>query len=115
MTYSGSCHCGRFRFEVEGTLGAVVDCDCSICRKARFLHWIVEAGQVRVLAGMEDLGEYVWGTGVARHHFCRICGVAPLRRPRMKPEEFSVNVRCLDGVDLARLTVEPYAGTALPV
>lgn len=53
MTYSGSCHCGHFRFEVDRTLGAVMDGDCSICRKAGFLHWIVEARQVRVLAGMK--------------------------------------------------------------
>lgn len=31
-TYTGSCHCGRVAFEVEGT----ITCNCSICaRKAR--------------------------------------------------------------------------------
>ena len=50
------------------------------------------------------------GTGVARHYFCRICGVAPYYVPRSHPEAIDVNVRCLDGVDLAALVVTPFDG-----
>ncbi|HEX6635136.1 MAG TPA: GFA family protein, partial [Usitatibacter sp.] len=33
MVYKGSCHCGRVAFEVEGDIGAVIECNCSICSK----------------------------------------------------------------------------------
>lgn len=33
MRYTGSCHCGKVAFEVEGELKEVLDCNCSICQK----------------------------------------------------------------------------------
>jgi hypothetical protein len=33
MTHTGSCHCGQIKFEVEGTLDNVIDCNCSICQR----------------------------------------------------------------------------------
>lgn len=46
---------------------------------------------------------YVWGTGQARHWFCPKCGVAVLRVPRRDSSKYSVNVRCLEGVDVSTL------------
>jgi len=28
MTYQGSCHCGRTRFEAQGEIGTVIECNC---------------------------------------------------------------------------------------
>ena len=33
MIYKGSCHCGRIRFEVEGEMGDVIECNCSHCSR----------------------------------------------------------------------------------
>lgn len=33
MNYKGSCHCGAVAFEVEGEIGQVIDCNCSICSR----------------------------------------------------------------------------------
>ncbi|TGS95616.1 GFA family protein, partial [Mesorhizobium sp. M8A.F.Ca.ET.213.01.1.1] len=31
MLYKGGCHCGKVAYEVEGEIGGVVRCNCSIC------------------------------------------------------------------------------------
>ena len=33
MNYKGSCHCGRVAIEVEGELGGVASCNCSMCQR----------------------------------------------------------------------------------
>jgi hypothetical protein len=85
------------RFEV--TAPAYIDaleCNCSMCTMTGFLHLIVPASRFRLLQGQGALGEYQFNTGVARHLFCRHCGVKSYYVPRSNPDGFSVNVRCLD-------------------
>jgi hypothetical protein len=98
------------RFEVTATLDRIVACDCSICTRKGYLHLIVPPGRFRLLAGEADLSTYQFGTRTARHHFCRHCGVAGFYVPRSHPDHIDVNVRCLDGVDVAALYVEPFDG-----
>jgi hypothetical protein len=98
--HAGSCHCGQIRFEVEGPIERVVQCNCSICAKKGALHHAVAATGFRLLSGQDQLATYRFGTGEARHHFCRSCGIHVFARPRGAPELFSVNVRTLDDFDL---------------
>ena len=49
MTYRGGCHCGKVAFEVDGDLTAAGQCNCSICTKKAYLHWIVERDRFRLL------------------------------------------------------------------
>ena len=109
VTHRGGCHCGRVRFEVDAPpLPEVIDCNCSICRMTGYLHLIVPASRFRLLSGSEDLAEYRFNTGVARHLSCRHCGIKSFYVPRSHPEGVSVNARCLDAVDLRALTVLPF-------
>jgi hypothetical protein len=71
---------------------------------------IVPKGQFELLSGTEELTTYRFNTGVAQHHFCRHCGVHSFYVPRSDPDKIDVNVRCLDEVDLAALTVERFDG-----
>jgi hypothetical protein len=110
MLYSGSCHCGAVRFEVEAPEAIVAQsCNCSICAKAGFLHLIVPMSRFRLLSGTGSLTTYTFNTGVARHTFCKVCGVKPFYTPRSNPEGIDVNVRCLD-VQPNSLTIEPFDG-----
>jgi hypothetical protein len=109
-TYTGSCHCGRVRFAVTAVIDRVSDCNCSICRKKGILHLIVPPERFRLLAGAEALETYRFNTGTAVHRFCRTCGIHPFYTPRSDPDKVDVNVRCLDGVDLSALRVEPFDG-----
>ena len=100
---SGGCHCGRVRFEVRGTPAEVSECNCSVCARKAYLHWIVPRAAFQLVAGENDLATYRFNTGVAQHHFCRHCGVASFYVPRSNPDSIDVNARCLDGVDVAAL------------
>jgi hypothetical protein len=95
MIYKGSCHCGAVSFEVE-TQGQleVEDCNCSICLMSGFLHLIVPKTQFRLLAGEGFLETYTFNTGVARHTFCKRCGIKPFYIPRSNPDGVDVNARC---------------------
>ncbi len=110
MIYKGSCHCGATAFEVEAPAELVAQsCNCSICAKSGFLHLIVPRSRFRILRGEENLATYTFNTGVARHFFCRTCGMKPFYVPRSNPDGIDVNVNCLDPVP-AGIVVEPFDG-----
>lgn len=109
--HHGGCHCGAVRFEIEAPARlTVTDCNCSICRMSGFLHLIVPASRFRLLSGAEALSSYSFGTGVAKHHFCRHCGIKSFYVPRSNPDGFSVNARCLDEGSVESLEIEPFDG-----
>jgi hypothetical protein len=109
-TYLGGCHCGRIRFRVIAALDRVTDCNCSICTKKGFLHLIVPTAQFELLSGADELSIYTFNTGIAKHKFCRTCGMHPFYTPRSHPDQVDVNVRCLDGVDIPALVLTPFDG-----
>lgn len=111
VAHRGGCHCGAVRFEVDAPARLLVhDCNCSICAMSGFQHLIVPGSRFRLLAGADALTEYTFNTGVARHLFCRRCGVKSFYVPRSNPDGFSVNARCLDAGTITALTVEPFDG-----
>jgi hypothetical protein len=96
MIHPGSCHCGAVRFEVDAPEDLeALDCNCSICSMTGFLHLIVPRSNFRLLAGEDALTVYTFNTRVARHTFCRECGIKPFYTPRSNPDGVDVNVRCL--------------------
>jgi hypothetical protein len=107
---TGGCHCGRVRFEVDGAPSTVVECNCSMCSRKGYLHWIVPRSAFRLIAGAAELSTYRFGTRRAQHHFCRHCGVGSFYVPRSHPDGVDVNARCLDGVDAASLPRSPFDG-----
>ena len=109
-TYEGGCHCGRVRFRVTADLDRVTECNCSMCSKKGFLHLIVAPEQFELIRGQDDLTTYQFNTKVARHTFCKVCGVHPFYVPRSDPDKIDVNARCLDGVDVAKLALKTFDG-----
>jgi len=109
-TYQGGCHCGKVRFEVTTDLAKVIECNCSICTKKGFLHLIVEPEQFRLLTAVDAVTLYQFHTKTAKHYFCPVCGLHPYYVPRSHPDKIDVNVRCLEEVDLQRLTITPFNG-----
>ena len=109
VVHRGGCHCGRVRFEVDAPARLqVLDCNCSICRMAGFLHLIVPQRAFRLLSGADALSEYTFGTGTAKHRFCRHCGIKAFYVPRSHPDGIDVNARCLDAGSVAALDVAPF-------
>lgn len=110
QTYTGGCHCGRLRFEVSGKIERVLDCNCSICAKKGFLHWIVPPERFRSLSAPDAAALYRFNTRTAKHYFCPVCGISAYYVPRSHPDMIDVNVRCLDGVDPSGLPIEQFDG-----
>ena len=123
QTHKGSCHCGRIRFEVDTDLAHVSSCDCSICVRTGALTQRVDQSCFRLLqpaaASIEDgthgLIVYQFNTMVAKNYICPVCGIMPFRRPRLAPELWAVNVRCLEGVVIDDLVVNKVLGSQLSV
>ncbi len=109
-TYEGGCHCGAVRFRVTADLDRVSECNCSMCAKKGFLHLIVPPERFELRSGAGDLSTYEFNTRVAKHHFCRRCGIHSFYVPRSDPDKIDVNVRCLEGVDVAALTITRFDG-----
>jgi len=113
-TYRGSCHCGKIRFEVDAELDHVRVCDCSICRRRGALNHRVSEGDLRILTPMSELSVYEWNTKIAKDYFCPVCGILPFRRPRNNfPDIWTVNVRCLEGVDIDSIPIKHVEGSKL--
>ncbi len=109
-TYRGGCHCGKVRFEVTADLNRVVECNCSICTPKGYLHLIVDPEHFNLLTSEDALTTYQFNTKRAKHYFCQYCGIHSFCIPRSHPDKIDVNVRCLEEVDLASLTVESFNG-----
>ena len=115
MKYKGSCHCGRVAFEVEGTLERAMACNCSICERKGSLLWFVPHDQFRLLTPDGNASTYTFNKGVIEHRFCSNCGMHPYaegtdpKGGRMA----AVNIRCLEGIDLAAIPVTDFDGRSL--
>ncbi len=110
MKYQGSCHCQAIRFEIEAPEVLEADlCNCSICSKSGFLHLILPLSKFKLLCGEDAITTYTFNTGVARHTFCRYCGVKPFYTPRSNPDGIDINVNCLD-TKAARINITEFDG-----
>lgn len=64
---------------------------------------------LRILKGADKLTLYQFNTGTAKHYFCSVCGIYTHHQRRSNPNQYGVNVACLDGMspfDFEELTVE---------
>lgn len=109
---TGGCHCGVVRFEaaLPDTI-TVEECNCSICAMTGNRQIIVPANRFRWLGGEQELSEYRFNTKVARHLFCRHCGVKSVYIPRSNPDGYAVTWRCLDEPDdFSQITIDAFDG-----
>lgn len=97
---TGQCHCGAVRFVATLSDGftTIRRCTCSYCRMRGAVVISAEIGGVDVLQGAEVLTSYRFNTGVAQHFFCSRCGMYTHHQRRSNPNQYGVNVACLDGV-----------------
>ena len=111
MQMTGNCHCGavQFAFDCEPN-PKVLDCNCSICHRSGYLHLIVPMASLQFISGTDALTDYRFGTGIARHCFCRHCGIKPLYQPRSHPQRWSVNLRCVENAAQLNAMVRPFDG-----
>ena len=111
VIHKGGCHCGRVRFEVQASsIIKASQCNCSICSKSGHLGLIVPRDRFTLISGEEWLAEYTFDTRVAKHLFCKDCGIKSFYIPRSHPDGVSVNARCLDPGTVEEMIVKPFDG-----
>lgn len=113
--FKGSCHCGRVQFEIEVEPFETTVCDCSLCTKKNARMIQVHETDMTISAGEDNLGLYQWNTGVAKHYFCKTCGIYPFHKKRSVPDAFGVNVYCLEGFDPDSVPLRRAEGKGMSV
>ncbi|WP_415402338.1 GFA family protein [Tateyamaria sp. SN3-11] len=105
-----SCHCGAVVLEVTLTdgLNTASRCDCSFCARRAAPAVSAPRDGVKIIQGADALTLYQWGTGTARHHFCKICGIYMFHNRRAAPNDIGVNMGTLEGVNPARHEPIPW-------
>ena len=113
--FSGGCHCGLVRYDVTADISQVFACNCSICTKRGALWAFVPPEQFALRAGADELLDYQFNKKAIHHLFCRQCGVGSFSRGQKRGggETIAINVRCLDGIDVASLSAVPFDGRSL--
>ena len=110
----GSCLCGAIRYEVDGELGDIVCCHCSMCRKAQGTAFAtnapVESDRFRVVAGAQALRGYESSPG-KRRYFCSICGSPIFSRRDARPDVLRLRIGTLDSRIAARPTAHICAAS----
>lgn len=115
MKHKGSCHCGQVAFEVEGEIDSALSCNCSICSCRGSLLWFVPRDDLTLLGPEDAASTYTFNKHVIKHNFCPTCGIHPYGEG-VDPKGNSVaaiNLRCIEGVDLAAIPVHHFDGRAL--
>ncbi|WP_437670357.1 GFA family protein [Sorangium sp. So ce131] len=96
---SGRCLCSGVRFEITGEIGTVVQCHCSMCRRANGTAFAtnapVHADVFRIVQGQELITEYESSPGRLRA-FCSRCGSPVYSRMPDRPEIRRVRLGTLD-------------------
>jgi hypothetical protein len=97
----GSCHCKSVEFKVELDNGFenLRRCNCSLCSKKGAIISSVPIEKLKITKGEESLSIYQWNQKIAKHYFCKNCGIYTHHKRRSNPLEYGFNVACIEGVD----------------
>ena len=99
--HKSTCHCGAVELELQLPDG-IVDprrCNCSICRRKGAIVGSVPLSGLNIVRGEDILELYQFDTKEAEHYFCSICGIYTHHKRRSNPNQYGINLGCLEGVD----------------
>jgi hypothetical protein len=105
-----TCHCGEVELSVRLTDGLATArrCDCSFCRRRGAIAVSAPLDGITILRGADNLTLYQWGTGAAKHWFCKTCGIYTHHQRRSNPQQYGVNVACIEGINPRDLGAVPW-------
>lgn len=116
MKYSGSCHCGKVAFEVEGEIDQAMACNCSICKRKGSLMWFVPKTQFSLKTPDENAATYLFNKHKISHRFCPACGIHPYGEavhPKTGVPTAAINIRCIEGLDPDSIKVVHFDGASI--
>ena len=116
MQYIGSCHCGAVKFEFKGEeITRGLRCNCSICtRKGTLMtNYFISPEDMNISVADNVLATYEFGTNIAKHHFCKICGIYTFSQTFRKPGHYRANLGCVSNIDTHKLPFDVFDGASL--
>ena len=95
------CHCGEVEAEINisDKIEKFIRCNCSICKRKGAIMSMVKNEDFEIVKGKDRLNVYQFHTKVAKHFFCKVCGVYTHHNPRSNPKMTGFNIGCIDDVD----------------
>ncbi len=115
--YKGNCHCGDVSYSVESPepITKGLRCTCSLCsRKGAIMStFTVAPDKLQLHCESDKLSEYQFGSLVAKHYFCKSCGIYPFHSTKSKPGYLRFNLACLEDVNLANLDLDIFDGAKI--
>jgi hypothetical protein len=98
--YYGSCHCKevRFSFFADEILDELYQCNCTLCLKKAIVMKPISKDHFTLQNGHSNLYLYEWNKKIAKHFFCKICGVYTHHVRRREPSQISINIMCVDDI-----------------
>ena len=69
---------------------------------------MVPISNLKVTKGHDNLTLYQWNTKIAEHYFCKTCGIYTHHKRRSNPNQYGINIACIEGVN-------PYAYGDIPI
>ncbi|NNJ95619.1 MAG: GFA family protein [Gammaproteobacteria bacterium] len=115
-TYRGTCHCGAISFAFEHEeIKSGLRCNCSICRRkgAIMSNFTIQPDKFDIEAKGGVLGLYQFDTKIAKHYFCKTCGIYPFHETMRKPGHYRVNLGCIDEIDTNAISVDIFDGKSI--
>lgn len=116
MKYQGSCHCGDVTFEFTGDeITKGLRCNCSICiRKGALMSpYTISAEEIDITVSNDALQTYTFGSGIAKHQFCKNCGIYTFHQTFRKRGHYRVNLGCIPALESFDLPYEVFDGASL--
>ena len=108
---TGSCLCKGYRFEVSGEFENMMDCFCSICRKAHGAAYATFVGckgnQYSLLQGEELVAKFK-SSEKGHRAFCKVCGSS---LPLVFGEKVFIPAGLLDGDPGVRTSAHIFVGS----
>ena len=93
--YSGSCLCGKVKFEISGKINDIVYCHCSMCRKAQGSAFATNANVAKenfhFISGEDNLTAYEY-TQDQYKFFCKTCGSPIMSKNRHHPDKVRIRL-----------------------
>ncbi|MYM67081.1 GFA family protein [Pseudoduganella sp. FT55W] len=107
-----TCHCGAVHIEIPAPPEALINCNCSICRRYGALWAQYEASTVRVTGHPENTVEYIWGEKTIRTLRCRHCGCVTHWEPLAASAgtKFGINIRNFEPEQIGEVRLRRFDG-----
>jgi hypothetical protein len=100
------------KFTAQGEIDQAIECNCSHCSRKGFLLWFVPRDSFAITSGEDNLTTYTFNKHAIQHQFCSTCGCQAFGLGSMPDgtKMAAINVRCVDGIDLATVKRVPVNG-----